>query len=220
MSDRCIFQLIKSQSITIVVTRYYKPEEIPFDYQRAYKQLKIHKESQKFEMMHKMVESLYQRYLQNFEPRFRYKISKVLRGHSGSFSILLEGRMSFSGKGIHRLLAHSQYAAVFILTVGNKIDHEMAELSQNDFAEAFFLDGIATTMTHGVLELLKTELQNEAGTMGCTLGRRFAPGYARWELTEQKKLFELLNAEEIGMSLSDTYFMVPQKSISGVYSLS
>lgn len=203
-----------------MVTRYYKAEEIPFDYQQAYRQLKIRKESEKFTMMHQMVESLYLKYLPIFEPRLRYKISKVLRGHSGSFSILLEGRMSFSGKGIHRLLAHSQHAAVFMLTVGEKIDREMAELSQKDFAEAFFLDGISTTMTHGMLELLESELRDMAKTMGCKLGRRFAPGYARWELTEQKKLFEFLKAEEIGMALSDTYFMLPQKSISGVYSLS
>ena len=203
-----------------MVTRYYKSKEIPFDYLKAYKQLKIKKESQKFEMMQEMVDQLYQKYLQSFEPRFRYRISQVLRGHSGSFSILLEGNLNFSGKGIHRLLTHSQYAAIFVVTVGDKIDQEMARLSQDDFAEAFFLDGIATTMTHGLLELLATELQNEANNLGCKLGHRFAPGYARWELTEQKKLFEFLKADEIGMSLSDTYFMLPQKSISGVYSLS
>ncbi len=203
-----------------MITRYFKPEEIPFDYQQACKQLKIRKESQKFAMMQKMVERLYRKYLKSFEPRFRYKISQVLRGHSASFSILLEGKLSFSGKGIHRLLTYSQYAAVFVLTVGDTIDQEMAKLSQDDFAEAFFLDGIATTMTHGMLELLESELLNEASTLGCKLGRRFAPGYARWELKEQRKLFEFLKAHEIGMALSDTYFMLPQKSISGVYSLS
>jgi hypothetical protein len=203
-----------------MITRFYKPEEIPFDFQRAYRQLKIRKESQKFKMMHEMVENIYSRYLQSFEPRFRYKISKVLRGHSGSFSILLKGSISFSGKGIHRLLTQSRYAAVFMLTVGDKIDAEMVKLSQDDFAEAFFLDGIATTMTHGVLQLLEAELLKEANFLGCRLGRRFAPGYARWELTEQKKLFQFLKAEEIGINLSDTYFMLPQKSISGVYSLS
>lgn len=203
-----------------MITRYFKGEEIPFDYRKAYKQLKIHEESEKFAMMHDMVERLYRQYLPSFEPRFRYKISQVLRGHSGSFSILIDGKVSFSGKGIHRLLTHSQYAAVFVLTVGSKIDQEMADLSKADFAEAFFLDGIATTMTHGVLELLESELQNEAESLGCKLGRRFAPGYARWELSEQRKLFEFLNAHEIDMALSDTYFILPQKSISGVYSLS
>lgn len=220
MSDQCISRKVNSERIKLVITRYYEPEEIPFDFQRAYRQLKIRKESQKFKMMHDMVESIYSRYLQSFEPRFRYKISKVLRGHSGSFSILLEGSISFSGKGIHRLLTQSRYAAVFMLTVGDKIDNEMLKLSQDDFAEAFFLDGIATTMTHGMLQLLEAELLKEANSLGCKLGRRFAPGYARWELTEQKKLFHFLKAEEIGISLSDTYFMLPQKSISGVYSLS
>jgi cobalamin-dependent methionine synthase I len=36
-------------------------------------------------------------------------------------------------------------------------------------------------------------------------------------LQEQEKIFKLLKGEEIGMALSDTYFMTPQKSLSGVF---
>ena len=115
------------------------------------------------------------------------------------------------------MLQPARYAAIFILTLGDKIDAELAMLNQGDFADAYFLDGVASAITDGLLQVLKQELQAEAKKRSCSLGGRFSPGYARWELREQKKIFSILSAEDIGVSLSDTYFMVPQKSLSGVF---
>jgi cobalamin-dependent methionine synthase I len=115
------------------------------------------------------------------------------------------------------LLAESRYAAVFALTVGDRIDAAMVKLAPQDFTEAYFLDGVASAMTDGLLQLLKHDLRAEAARRGCALGYRFSPGYARWDLQEQEKIFKLLRGEEIGISLSETYFMLPQKSLSGVF---
>jgi hypothetical protein len=200
-----------------MVTRYFHPEQIPFDYKRAYGFLKIRSTSDKFAAMHAMVTRLHAQYQSCFEPRYRYAVHQVIRGQSGSFSVLLDGSVSFVGQGIHRLLAESRYAAVFVLTVGDKIDAEMAKLAQQDFTEAYFLDGVASAMTDGLLQLLKRDLREEAARLGGALAYRFSPGYARWDLQEQEKIFKLLKGEEIGMALSETYFMVPQKSLSGVF---
>jgi hypothetical protein len=200
-----------------MITRHFQSEQIPFDFERAYKFLKIRRTSDKFALMHEMVARLYDQHKSCFEPRYRYAICRVAAGQSGSFSVLLDSGVSFAGKGIHKLLAHSRYAAVFALTIGEKIDAAMAELSQQDFTEAYFLDGVASAMTDGLLQLLKSELDQEAAQLGCELAYRFSPGYARWELQEQEKIFTLLKGQEIGISLSDTYFMIPQKSLSGVY---
>jgi cobalamin-dependent methionine synthase I len=72
-------------------------------------------------------------------------------------------------------------------------------------------------MTDGVLQLLKRELHDEAAKRGCELAHRFSPGCGRWDLQEQEKIFKLLKGEEIGITLSETYFMIPQKSLSGVF---
>lgn len=164
-----------------------------------------------------MVVRLHAQYQSCFEPRYRYAVHQVASGQSGSFSVLLDGGISFVGEGIHRLLAESHYAAVFVLTVGDRIDAEMAKLAPQDFTEAYFLDGVASAMTDGLLQLLKRDLREEAARRGCALAYRFSPGYARWDLQEQEKIFKLLRGEEIGISLSETYFMLPQKSLSGVF---
>lgn len=200
-----------------VVTRYFSPEQIPFDFQRAYSFLKIRRNSDKFAAMHAMVARLYEQYKTCFAPRYCYGIYQVAAGQSSSFSVLLDSGVSFIGKGIHRLLTQSPHVAVFVLTVGDKIDAEMAKLAQQDFTEAYFLDGVASAMTDGLLQLLKRELHGEAAKLGCELSHRFSPGYARWDLQEQEKIFKLLKGGEIGMALSETYFMLPQKSLSGIF---
>lgn len=200
-----------------VVTQYFNPAQIPFDFQRAYSFLKIRRNSDKFEAMHEIVARLHAQYQTCFAPRYRYDVQQVVSGQAGSFSVLLDGGASFVGEGIHRLLAASHYAAVFVLTIGDKIDAAMAKLAPQDFTEAYFLDGVASAMTDGLLQLLKCELQQEATKLGCELSYRFSPGYARWHLQEQEKIFKLLKGEEIGITLSETYFMLPQKSLSGVF---
>ncbi len=197
----------------------FDPADVPFDFERAYKFLKIKKTSDKFARMHDMVADLYQEYRDYFEPRYCYKICQVAGGQSGSFNILLDEGISFTGRGIHRLLTHSRYVACFVLTVGERIDEVHAAFSPDEFTESYFLDGIASTMTHGLLGLLEKELHEKAQALGCALGSRFSPGYAKWDLSEQKKLLTLVKADQIGVRLSDEYFMLPQKSLSGVYAL-
>ena len=202
-----------------MTTRKIAPGDVPFDFERAYSFLKIQKSSDKFQVMHEMVKRLYDEHCHLLEPQYKYEIYKVAGSQSGSFSILLDSGVSFVGKGIHTLLSHSRYAAVFLLTVGGGIDEAMKRLSEDDFTEAYFLDGVASTVAQGLLHLLKSDVQAEAQRLGCEVAYRFSPGYAKWELQEQEKIFSLLKGEDIGMSLSDTFYMLPQKSLSGVYGL-
>ena len=45
---------------------------------------------------------------------------------------------------------------------------------------------------------------------------RFSPGYCGWHISGQKKLFQSLHPEDIGIELNQSYLMRPIKSISGI----
>jgi len=45
---------------------------------------------------------------------------------------------------------------------------------------------------------------------------RYSPGYCGWHITGQKYLHEYLQSYNIGITLTDTFYMKPIKSISGV----
>jgi cobalamin-dependent methionine synthase I len=52
---------------------------------------------------------------------------------------------------------------------------------------------------------------------GVTL--RFSPGYCDWPISEQKKVFELVQADMIGVSLNESFLMNPRKSVSGLFGI-
>ena len=72
-------------------------------------------------------------------------------------------------------------------------------------------------------QILQALLQKQAdylinnNTIGHRAGiLRFSPGYCGWHVSAQKKLFEYLKPEEIGIGLNESCLMQPLKSISGV----
>jgi cobalamin-dependent methionine synthase I len=48
---------------------------------------------------------------------------------------------------------------------------------------------------------------------------RLSPGYCDWLLEEQRKIFSLLDADKVGVELTDSYLMKPRKSISGIFGI-
>jgi hypothetical protein len=103
----------------------------------------------------------------------------------------------------------------FVLTLGDNYDALMDDTK--DMLDKYFLDQIGNI----VLMLSRQKFEKY-------LIDRFAfntisymsPGSLEdWPITEQKKLFELLNGVEstISVRLTDSCLMLPRKSISGIY---
>jgi len=44
-----------------------------------------------------------------------------------------------------------------------------------------------------------------------------SPGYCGWDVSEQQKLFSLVNDMRIGIKLTESSLMIPIKSISGLW---
>ena len=202
------------QSIT---TRYLAPETVPFAFEVAFKLLKIRKPSPHFEAFQKMVSQCANRYREYLEPRYRYRVCRVRGGDPGASRVFLDDEASVEGPGIYRVLQHARYAAFFVLTIGDRLEAEVQRLAPEDYTQPYVLDGVASTYVQGVLEVLQRDVAAAAQAAHCVLTPRFAPGYHNWALHQQEQLFALLQAHEIGMKLSASCFMIPQKSLSGVY---
>ncbi len=200
-----------------IITRYLDPEAIPFSFDVAYKLLKVKQPSPHFDALQKMVTQCAAHYRSSLAPRYRYRVCKVRGGASDTAQVYLDGEFSVEGPGIYRLLRDVRYAAFFVLTIGDRLETEVEALGHEDFMQPYVLDGVASTYVQGVLEVLHREIEAVAEAAHCGLTHRFAPGYHNWALPQQQPLFDLLQAHEIGMKLSPSCFMIPQKSLSGVY---
>jgi hypothetical protein len=111
--------------------------------------------------------------------------------------------------------------ALFTITVGGETSAEIARrFEANDFALACMLDSAASVAAETIADLVEQRYReslveddwqpNNGGVL------RYSPGYCGWHISGQKKLFEFLQPERIGVTLRESYLMDPLKSVSGV----
>ena len=111
--------------------------------------------------------------------------------------------------------------ALFALTIGDKVSKKIDDLfGANEFALGSMLDSVASVGTDRVADSMESHyfnLLSKEGKINPSTGMlRYSPGYCGWHMSGQKKLFELLHPEDIGIFLLDSFLMKPLKSISGV----
>lgn len=105
-------------------------------------------------------------------------------------------------------------AATLGAAVDDKID---AMFQEGRYVAGVLISAAATALIEQATDyaqaiVLKTVLAGK----GQRLGQRFSPGYADWNLEEQRGFFPLLQAQEIGMSLSSACSLLPKKSITAI----
>jgi hypothetical protein len=111
--------------------------------------------------------------------------------------------------------------ALFVVTLGEQTSQAIARgFNLNDFALASMLDAMASAAADGTADLAERryeDLLTERGwdtPDGAAL--RYSPGYCGWHVTGQRRLFQYLEPEQIGVTLTDSCLMQPLKSVSGV----
>jgi len=110
-----------------------------------------------------------------------------------------------------------EQVALAVCTIGSLLDERASQLfAQGNAPAALILDGVGTVAVGDVTKQIDTMACQQATERGMTAGPRFSPGSVGWAISDQKVLFELLPAEEVGVSLNDHLVMVPLKSVSFV----
>lgn len=102
------------------------------------------------------------------------------------------------------------FAAV---TAGDQVTELMAQLEKDgEFAEQLFVHGLGTQVAEGMMEWLHAQVRMQLG-IELGQGRRYAWGYpACPEQSEHTKLFDVLDAPQIGLRLSGEYAIEPEQS--------
>ena len=104
-----------------------------------------------------------------------------------------------------------------IVTVGAKADELAEELNRRgDYTEGYYLHGFATQCAEALAEYVHDLIRRELG-IPSSQGKRYSWGYpACPDLEEHEKLFRLLPAERIGVSLTSGYQLMPEQSTAAM----
>ena len=95
------------------------------------------------------------------------------------------------------------------MTIGAEIDRRIRKLTRTDLTKAIVLDACSGAY----LEARADEYEK---TIADNLTYRFCPGYGGSSTDDLKHIFRLLCPEKIGMTLNESNFMLPSKSMAGI----
>jgi len=115
------------------------------------------------------------------------------------------------------LLVNSDRATLLAVTLGSVVDERIDQLSRDGrLAEAVVLDAVASASAECAADDLCHVIAAEAAEVGRQLTRRFSPGYGDLPLAVQAKVLCWLGASRIGLAVTPSSMLVPQKSVTAV----
>lgn len=134
--------------------------------------------------------------------------------------VVLEGGIPLKSRKLAKVLADSRRAVCFVATIGHELDRKVANLSSTGrCADEYLLDRVGSLTIEEFVQAFQRETAQRLLRNGQTPTIRFSPGYCDWPLAEQKKMFALVDATGIGVSLTQTLLMRPRKSVSGIFGI-
>ncbi|MDW5594374.1 methionine synthase [Conexibacter stalactiti] len=103
--------------------------------------------------------------------------------------------------------------ALQVVTAGDEVTELMARLeADGEFAEQLFVHGLGVQTAEGMAEWVHARARSDLG-IDLDQGRRYSWGYpACPDQSEHEKVFDLLDAQSIGMRLSGGYAVEPEQS--------
>ena len=114
------------------------------------------------------------------------------------------------------LLAPAREAFVGVCTIGPQLEERARELGSSGRAlEGFLLGEVGVFAVGGLIQRAHEIVETEAAQRGWGVGAELAPGQlAGWKIEEQRTLCGLLDIDSVGVRVTDTGMLVPQKSAS------
>lgn len=127
----------------------------------------------------------------------------------------------FPSRTLAAHLRGCQEAFLTAFTLGPGVDALLRRAELTDVPLVPVLQACAAVLTEEEADRVQGGIEAYARERGLYLRPRYSPGYGDFPLSCQRFLFDALGVEKkIGVSLTDSFLMVPMKSITGVVGLS
>lgn len=122
------------------------------------------------------------------------------------------GFASLKSKSLSKNLSGCSEVYFLAVTLGLGSERYLSRLNIISQAEHFITDGIASSAVESLCDYINDKLKE-----GNELKPRFSPGYGDLDISFQKELLGRLNGyKNLGISLNDSFFMTPTKSITAI----
>ena len=128
----------------------------------------------------------------------------------------LEGGTVFESSQLANHLLGCPEVVLFGATLGSRFDIGIRRLSLQRIAYGAAAQAVGAALIESYCDKLEEEWKGELSAE-FTYRSRFSPGYGDWPLTDQEKIFRLLELpKKIGLTLTAGGLMAPIKSVTAV----
>lgn len=122
-----------------------------------------------------------------------------------------------TGNLISQQLSNCALIAVFACSIGTEIESYIEKLiNDGEITKGYIADTIASMTTDNLAQNVHTHIHSKFKKKGLKITNRYSPGYCNWDVSEQHKIFSMLPDNFCGISLTESSFMLPKKSVSGI----
>lgn len=152
-------------------------------------------------------------------PKYLYKIFPIQI--DAEHNRLDFGFMQVPSVNLTRNLRDCEKAAVMAATLGADVDRLMHRYEVTTAAKSVILQAAAAALVESVCDVCQEEIGQIALGEGYGIRPRFSPGYGDFSISFQKPLIDTLQtAKRMGLTLTESYMMVPSKSVTAVIGFS
>jgi len=125
------------------------------------------------------------------------------------------GGVTLTIPDVGRLWGPVEWVAAAVCTIGDGLERRVGELWEaRELPLAAMLDSVGSGAVESLAEYVNDVFCQEAIPLGLPVTNRVSPGYGRWDVAQQRRLFDVCPGDAIGVSLNEACFMTPVKSIS------
>lgn len=122
--------------------------------------------------------------------------------------------LALPGRTAEKMLANCQQAAILVCTLGAEFDQWVRREQSRNMTRAVMLDALGSAYVESGCDAAADAIRARFPAMYLT--DRFSPGYGDLPLDVQPRLTALAGASRIGVTLTDSLLMNPQKSVTAV----
>ncbi len=127
------------------------------------------------------------------------------------------GELKIESRELRVHLDGCREAYLFAATLGARADLLLERYSRTDMSLAAVFQAAAAARVESYCDWIQERLAEEAAGEGLHLRPRYSPGYGDFSILHQKDILRLLDCpKRIGLSMTESFLLVPTKSVTAV----
>lgn len=136
----------------------------------------------------------------------------------GKDGVELQDGTVFSSSALARMLSGCDQVLLMAASAGQDIMDAISSATRSDnLSRAVVLDAVASELTDSGLDWIMDYMNQELTRKARRLTRaRFSAGYGDFLLENQKAMHRILGLDAIGVSITNSSILIPEKSVTAV----